>query len=1057
MLALVLFHCLTLVVQVVGAPTIVDILHSDQSNGTLHIVGHPSCRRSAKAIQYKPKQAVSASVYSFGLFTESKEFSLGVKVAISCVHRTVYSLLSLGDWEISVNCVDYFIRFGLDSFRIQEKTIHSLRMSVIDSSVATLQIDNTFTSRPVNSSQISEKVKLLIAPERQISKDVTVHQIVVVKDQQRMTQYGNNMHVEIHVKPVVTVNDVVNITFRSMNDDKIHFYKVLIPGIGEEKIHCAEMKCTVQFPVAGVFSCMLQYTLHGRTHRTSRDIIVRKIGDNSSIIEMQLSSLYNSNGMRPLDRSTYRSQFGLTIARALNWSDEYYFGDDSVSERLFDYRILANTIKNRALSVIRCEDVFLAGNIKIRQSDESVRGLGKRVLFVPMKYENTTDMSSFSLKRRPIENILNPQGSPYGCSRSDVESLIEYSGMFDMVNYQLIRDSYGQLSLDVNPSVSEDIILSVSGNPPQSPYNLLSEGLARASQTLEFWARIALAPFPLRPHMPDFKVWYRAPKDIIMTSTCSISTYHMIHELYHMLGYHHPYQYRVRRPSGGGIISPLDETGEWTMDNQYQESFDALGCCSGDASLSTRILNGWVTWEKSRVELFNNGQISAKEDFILYPFDSPEISNGKSALGVVLKMNATHTLVCGYRDLVRWPVSFNTHDTVLATRNNLRGVECELLMTITEDVVIRTTLDLSLLKEDIFHQYTGGDFHQRKIFSLLGEQMAFHAPQHNLRLIHKGLVPCNESIRGDEDVVVVEHFMGLRDEYPFQETHGTRATYSLQSRCAAIHISLGGDPPPLPVEEEWAMPIQFLASKATTGEMYLYVEWNTQKMAGVSFKTKTNETIQSFISQDESKPLASPLQVLSLSDPCLGQHIQRMDMIDYTGRSSSSTILYNKATKSLDISTRFSNNHNMAAATMQWSMPWHIQKECTSHSSLHIHNILHAFIIIAILFIYILRLLRGIPLMLLQGMQLMNEVSFQFLHRQHLILIHRQAFIQLQQRPTSTLFFAILHCLVEHPYSIRCRHKCFMTRRRLQGRNCTHISDGVTTTSVCMLCEIIWR
>jgi len=866
------------------------------------------------------------------------------------------------------------------------------------------------------------------------------------------------MHAEIHVKPVVMVNDTVNITFRSINNDKIMFYKVSIPGIAEEKIHCAKMQCTVQFPVAGVFSCILDYLLHGRAHRTSRDIIVRKIGDNSSIVEMQLSSLYNSNGMRPLDRSTYRSQFGLTIARALNWSDEYYFGDDSVSERLFDYRILANRIRKSTLSVIRCEDVFLAGNIKIRQSDESLQtvGLAKRVLFVPMKFENTTDISSFSLKRRPIENILNPEASPYGCSRSDVETLIEYSGMFDMVNYQIIRDSYGQLSLDMNPSVSEDITLSVSGNPPQSPYNLLSEGLARASQTLEFWARIALAPFPLRPHMPDFKVWYRAPKDIVMTSTCSISTYHMIHELYHMLGYHHPHQYRVRRPSGGSIISPLDETGEWTRDNQYQESFDALGCCSGDASLSTRILNGWVTWEKSRVELFNSKSAIRKEDFILYPFDSPEISDGTSPLGVVLRMNATHTLVCGYRDLIRWPVSFNTNDTVLATRNNLRGVECEVLMTIPEDAIIRTTLDFSLLKEDIFHHYMDGDFHQRKIFSLLGEHMALHAPQHNLRLLHKGLVPCNESMPG-HDVEVLENFMGLRDEYPFQETHGTRATYSLQSRCAAIHISLGGDPPPLPVEEEWAMPIEFLASRDTTGEMYLYVEWNTQRMAGVSFKTRTNETIQSFISLNETLPLQSPLQVLRLSDPCLGQHIQRIDMIDYTGRSSSSTILYKKATKSLDISTRFSNNHNRAETFQQkWSIPWHIRKECTSHSSIHFHNILHVFIIVAILFIYIL-LLRGIFLLLLQGMQLMNQVEFQFLHRQHLILIHRQAFIQLQQRPTCTFFFTVLHCLVEHSNSIRRRHKCFMTRGGPQSRNCTHISDGVTTTTVYMLCEIIWR
>ncbi len=948
MLAWWLLQCLTLVVQIVSASNI-GIFKSDQSHQPLHILGHCSCQKNTEILNYQSHQIVSASVYSFGLFTEAKEFSLCIKMAISCLHKTKFTLLALADWKISVNCVESTILFGQDSFDIQENATHVLQMDVIDSSMATLKVDSSHSSKPVESSKITEEMRLLVAPTGEIAKDITLYEIILTtqdRDQEMTKEYGKSIHAEMHVNPVVTVHEkvTIDIIFRDRTKEmsSIPLYKVSIPGIPDDRIGCAEKRCTVSFPVAGVFSCTLIYVLDGETRHTTRDIIVRKIDDPSTSVEFQFSSMYNSNGLRPLDRSTYRSQIGLTIAKSLNWSEEYYFGNDSVSERLFDYRILDNNHIKSILRVVKCEDMFLAGGLRIKTADDPTSGLGKRVLFVPMKYASTTDGGSFIMKRRNIENILNPHGSPYGCSNLDVESLIQYSGMFDMVNHQLIRDSYGQLSLDMNPAVSQDIILNTSGNPSPSPYDIISEGLVRASRsdTLQYWALVALAPFPLRPHMPDFKVWYRSPKEIVMTSACSISTYHMLHEFYHMLGSRHPYQYRVSRPPGGNIISPLDDSGQWVRDNQYQESFDVLGCCSGDASLSTRILNGWVTWPGSRVEVFIGPTIT-KKDLILYPFDSPEISKGKSPLGAVVRLNITHTLVCGYRDLSRWPISFNTGDVVLATRNNLRGIECEILQSM-QDTLMRTTLDFSLLKDEVFHQYRGGDFHQRKIFSLLGDQMAFHAPQHSLRLVHKGLVPCNSSIPSVGQGLV-KHYMGLTDEYPFQETYGTRATYSLESRCAAIHL-LHGDTSGIHIAQ--AMPIQFLVSRDTAGETYLVLDWNPQNlnMAGISFKTETNETIESLVSPDMLNPLYPPIQALWVSDPCLHQHgsFHRIDMIDYTGRSLSSQIRYEDKRR-IDIITRFSNNLNRVERTEQ-SVPLPlIQKQCTSHSYIHI-NMLHVLI-----------------------------------------------------------------------------------------------------------------
>lgn len=958
MLGWFFLQCLSLLVQLSSA-RMMEVLKDDQSNVPLHIVGNNRCWKDEVLLQYQPKQIVSASLYSFGLFTESKDFSLGITVAISCEDKTSYKLLTLADWNLTVNCRDHNLLFGQDSYHIQENTLYSLQLVVHDSRLTMMKIGATFM-RPVKSSKFTDDTKLVIAPEVVTLKNFTVYQLTVnTGDWQKMEP---RILVEIHIDPILRVNEeaVINVTFAEADTGKRVFprYKVSVPGIAESSVPCKEGQCRVTFPVSGVFLCRLVYFIGGQTYQKSRNIIVRKVGDNASLIETQFSPLSNANGLRPLDRTTYRSQIGLTIARSLNWSQEYYFGTDSVSERLFDYRILDNKENIDMFKVLRCEDVFLAGGPRIRASDDSTSGLGKRVLFVPMKYPDGTDMSTFILKRRPIENIVNRHASPYGCSKVEVENLIEYAGMHDMINQQLIRDSYGHLSLDMNPSISEDVVIESGIDPAPSPTRILSESLEKAGKAYStdnrpIWARVALAPFPLRPYMPAFKVWYKAPRDIVMTSACSISTYHMIHEISHMLGYHHPDQYRVKRPAGGNIISPLDQSGEWIGDNGYQESFDALGCCSGDASLSTRILNGWLNWEGSRLEYFP-GPHTTRKDFILHPFDSPETSKGRSHMAVVVRMNQSQILVCGYRDLVRWPVSFDNGEASLATRNNMRGIECELLQSTGErigqwDTLRRTTLDFSLLKEDVFHEYRGEAFHQRKIFSLLGEQMAFHAPQHKLLIVLKGLVPCNGSMQ-THGHGIIKNYMGLRDDYPFQENVSSRATYTIESRdCAAVHMTYG-DPPSKELNK--AMPIQFLVSSDETGETYLYIQWNPDElqMAGVSVKTKSNETIQSFISHDDLV-LNPPLKGAWLSDPCLAtkDHYQyRIDMIDYTGRSSSSQIRY-LASHTIDISTRFSNNHDAVEYTHHHSLPIPRgkKKECTvSHSQDHT---LHVFIAILIL------------------------------------------------------------------------------------------------------------
>lgn len=945
---LVWLSLLCLVLVVASKPDHIDLLHDFQSPGPLHISGENICQGDFQTSKYHEKHVLSAKIGSFGLFSGSKMLWLHATLAISCEEKTTYTLLTLADWDISVDCsTPKRILFGQDSFPVQEDLIHSLRLFVTDSRFATLQVDGSFSKSSVESLGLTEDTFLVIAPNRDISGNISLHTLNLTrgsanKGEDEIALNTDNIHAEVNFTPFVRVNEMVKIAilFRDnstgiqIKDHDSLKYKISISGVRDDSIHCKDLQCTATVPVAGIFSCILRYSIDGKSFQASQDIIVRKHGDDQSEIEVQLSSLFNANGLRPLDRTTYRSQFGLTIARDLGWSEEYYFGNDSVSERLFDYRILDNGNQRKILNVFRCEDAFLAGGPRIRlPGDPQGHGHSKRVLFVPMKYPETTDSSHFSIKRRKIEEIINKNASAYGCSKSEVENLIQYTGMFDMVNHQLIRDSYGHLSLHLNPQVSEEITIGKfeSECPSTSPYSMLSQSLnlAASSQPKElgeemqpYWALVALSPFPLRPHMPSFKVWYSPPKDIFITSACSISTYHMIHEIYHMLGYHHPYQYRVHRHEEN-IISPLDESGSWVRDIQYQESFDVLGCCSGDASLSTRILNGWVNWEESRVEIFRRqGPADViKKNLILYPFDSPEVSHGRSHLGIAMRLNESCIIMCGYRDLVRWPISFDDGQGSLVTRQNILGLECEVLhsgwgQTGDWNNFTRATLDFSLLKESMYHYYTKGDFHQRKIFSLLGEQMAFVVPD-QLLLIHKGLVPCNGTVPPED---LIEHFMGLEDDYPFQETFTKRATYSMKSHCAAIHFANFWDEKK---NSQDVMSIQFFVSQDEKGESYLNIQWDFQeaRMAGISLKTNDNQTIKSFISPNELQPINPPLNVLWLSDPCLQeQEMNRIDMIDYTGRSSSSKISHSRKSHKIDISSRFSNNYDWVTVGAQHSL-----------------------------------------------------------------------------------------------------------------------------------------
>lgn len=946
-----IFVYLALIATVLGASA---TLHGTTRNlleglsPPLRLVHKSTCQTGSNSFQDLQNQIVSLRWNSFGFFSQTEEVIVHANLSISCGERLVYTLLTLAHWNISVDCATPRFLFGHESFEIQEKTRYALRLVVKESEIATLMIDDfsgdqLYISSPKELPGIPGDAYLTMVPDGDTQGSIELYNLQTTRKSvsprgQIEKADAQSIIPVIQISPfsngIVRVNELVTIrvAYRDKNgikevDSGNILTKMSISGIVDHSLNCTLQgrECSVLFRVAGMYSCTFNYAIDGKALNISRDLIVRKQGDKSNSVDTHLSSLFSTNALRPLDRGVWRSQHGLTISRAIGWSDQYYFGGDLESERLFDYRILQDMVTSPPSNIIRCSDAFLVGGPPIVKSDDH-QGHGKRVLFVPMKYNpENTETSQFSLTRRPIESIVNFNASKFGCYKSEVENLIEYTGMFDMINQQVILDSYGSLSLDMNPIVAKEVTIDDLQRiyPPVSPYKVLSEGLALAAESHQgkIWARVALSPFPYKPYMPAFKVWYRGPKDIVATTTCSISRYHMIHELYHMLGYHHPYQYRVQKlrfDNGTQIIDPLHDSGEWTKDTQYQESFDALGCCSGDASLSTRILNGWITWEGSRLEFSHQDlhqQNAARQDLILYPFDSPEISRRQSPLAIVLKMNESHILICGYRDLVRWPLSFNGEDeTNLATRFNLAGIECEVLCRESKDwsAFKRATLDFSLLKGDIFHHEDGTM--PRKMFSLLGEQMAFHhhLDKHSrLMLVHKGLVLCDRRDNVTETSLskskLIRNYMGLNDDYPFRETYSKRATYSLQSQCAAIHFYIGGDG-----NHQRPLQVEYRMSSDENGALCLYLHWNSDKIkvSGASLKTHTNETIKSFISFNELQPIPPPLRIERLSYPCLkAQTIYRVNIVDYQGRSVTSQLKYLETDK-IEISSRFSNNYD---------------------------------------------------------------------------------------------------------------------------------------------------
>ena len=659
--------------------------------------------------------------------------------------------------------------------------------------------------------------------------------------------------------------------------------KIRVAGTSARCDHESSTSCIIKFPLSGVFRLEILFTgQDGTTCSEDHDIIVRKHGDERNIAkDLLFGRIFSHNGLRPLHRHLYRGN--LDISQRLGWNDSYYFGNDVESERLFDFRMLEKLKGGWAIT--RCMDRFLAGT-KLPEADRA-KGHNKLVLFAPMKYDTSSKVNGLTMSSiRPIEvATMWNESTLYGCTQHGLEELIANTGMFDFINQALIRDSYGSLSLDVNPLVAKGTTLSDDYDNGQSPYRMLSDALSKAAQAYppdSLWVRVAVSPLPIH-RLPDYKVWFQGPKDIFITSSCSVSSHHMLHELGHMFGFRHPQKFRIPQDDNE-IISPMHASGRWIKDYVYQDTFNVLGCCSGDFPLAHRILLGWI--KPSDLQTFHYKEKNTNHtNIILWPFDLPEISKSKSPLGIAIKSNASHVTICGLRELAHFSIPI---------RFTKRGIECIQVVVDDQSWNPRGPIDFSLLKASEHREST-----------LLSQGMSWFEEGSKSLLVFKGNVDCPGSSHEHERI---SGYIGMNDDYPFKEAYKV-SSYSTEYSCASVTVIPQAEAPTVPV----LLDITLLEGSHGT----LECTWNSSdiRMAGITVQTiHSIETLQSQISPDATRPILPPISM---------KINEQMDLlpvlitgVTYDGQSFAKNISQLNRTY-IQISTWYSNNYNSAIRHVQ--------------------------------------------------------------------------------------------------------------------------------------------
>ena len=851
-------------------------------------------------------RAISAQFDAFGL---SKNKKLTFRLSVRCLKS-----LQQGDpnlWDLVVglgtrvqlfaNCKT--MTFGSymdgdqmkDLFPFQNDRAYVVTMGLQDMSMATLAVNDVRTGNGMeHSKQLVEDPKdsddiFLASDDRASYISSKFYSILYTPGQ--VPRNCSSIVPTIRIDPAhPRVNQPVSIHVQYYDDGaelmvlnnslrtKIRVAGSPVRCDGEDSSYCT---AKTVFAVSGVFRLEITFTGNdGTVCSKDRDIIIRKHGDERNITNNLLfGRIFSHNGLRPLHRHVHRGN--PSVSQRLGWNDSYYFGNDVESERLFDFRILKRS--SSGWSITRCMDRFLAGS-KLPVADIA-KGHNKIVLFAPMKYETSSNVNGLTMSSiRPIEvaSMWN-ESTLHGCTQHGLEELIANTGMFDFINQAIIRDSYGSLSLDVNPLIAEDTILSDADDYVQSPYRMLSDALSRAAQSYppdSIWVRVAVSPLPIH-RLPDYKVWFQGPQDIFITSSCSVSSHHMLHELGHMFGFRHPQKFKIPHHDND-IISPLHSSGRWIKDNIYRDTFNVLGCCSGDFPLAHRVLLGWI--KPSDLQTFHYRETSTNHsNMIIWPFDLPEISASKSPLGIAIKSNASHINICGLRELAHFPIS---------TRFTNRGIECVQLVVDEQSWNPRGPIDFSLLKASEYREST-----------LLSQGMAWFEEGSKFLVVFKGNIDCPASSHEPEQI---REYVGMNNDYPFKESYKV-STYSTEYSCASVTVIPQAEAPAAPV----LLDIRLLEGLHGT----LDCTWNASSIhvAGITVqKLHSFETIQSQVSPDATRPLLPPISI-KINQNLLPFLITG---VTYDGQSFAKNISQLNSTY-IQISTWYSNNYNSAIRHIQ--------------------------------------------------------------------------------------------------------------------------------------------
>ena len=692
--------------------------------------------------------------------------------------------------------------------------------------------------------------------------------------------------------------------------------------------HLYEIKCTVTFPLPGKFMIEARFSSgNGKLYKSSREITVLKLGHFDGPVSVASGDIISShNTGRPVERFKYRGIDSLRNARKIGMSLSEFFENDLESETLFDYTILAPYTADdkenlysvsHPLDVITIQDLTVAGpnsplvhGLSIRDK-EIYQGHQKKVTFVPLVFpwasesdvecqQHWTSWQEFqSSVRRTVSGREDGSFCSVGCTRSGTLHLIEYSGMFDQFNQALIRDSYGLLSLDPFPVVTEDVIIAEPPDEESKGFDSIGYYSEAATKGLSnynsSWLNIVLTPLVYKAP-PPFRAWSTGRSGQIVITRCFVSLYHALHETSHRFGFAHPKQYLVDR-SLTSPTDPLNASGQWISSNlNYWEKFDVLGCCHGSLTLYNRLAAGWLRPENKFIILTPELETSSHEDLILWPFDRPESKHFLNA--VIIRRSFSEVITCGYRSLTHWPVrGLNQHVNHSFDRNTFRGIECEYVkMDDTgEWKDLRTTINFDLL-------YNWGPTldQMAKEHSLLKEGQAWYDSTSKILLLFKGIRMCpGGKINGH----IVKSYRGyfVSGNRPFQETYD-QATYFSGYDCAFISIATNAARPrpekiPISMSAKWIDTPG--PSKWEEARHYLYptvnkdgqnlvlqvtIFWKSQEceICSLILKSRYNETLASFFEAGPNYP-KSPLMLFISNDQIPGAHVR---VLSCDGRSS---------------------------------------------------------------------------------------------------------------------------------------------------------------------------